>query len=54
MNYSEESLKGIGIYGIVGIEPMKHITTEIAIHFRSPQAGSTDLAVSLLVGVIGY
>lgn len=54
MNYSSESLKGVGLYGIVGFEPIKHVTTELAIHYRSPQDGASDVAVSLLIGVLGY
>jgi hypothetical protein len=54
MNYSEHSLKGIGVYGVVGFEPIRHVSAELAIHFRSPQEGASDMAVSLLVGVLGY
>lgn len=54
MNYSKNSLKGPGVYGIVGFEPFKHINAELAVHYRSLQSGASDLAVSLLIGVMGY
>ena len=54
MNYSANSLKGIGVYGILGFEPIRHVTAELAVHVRSPQEGAYDMAVSLLIGVLGY
>jgi hypothetical protein len=54
MNYSSNSLKGPALYGIIGYEPVKHVTTELTFHLRSQQDGAFNAAVSLLVGVIGY
>lgn len=54
MNYSPKSLKGLGLMASVGLEPFKHITTELAIHYRIPQKDASVLAFSLLVSVIGY
>ena len=53
-NYSEDSLKGIGIIGTVGYEPIKHVSTELSLHYKSPQQGASDLGISLLVNVLGY
>jgi len=54
MNYSPNSLKGLGLMASMGFEPFKHITTELAIHYRSPQKDASVFAFSLLVSVLGY
>ena len=54
MNYSANSLKGLGLMASMGFELFKHITTELAIHYRIPQKDASVLAFSLLVSVIGY
>jgi hypothetical protein len=54
LNYSDDSLKGVGIFGTLGFEPIKHITTELSVHYRSQQLGANNLGVSLIVNVIGY
>ncbi len=54
MNYSPNSLKGLGIMASMGFEPFKHITTELAIHYRTPQKDASVFAFSLLVSVLGY
>jgi len=54
MNYSPNSLKGLGLMASMGFEPFKHITTELAIHHRSPQKDASVFAFSLLVSVLGY
>ncbi|MCK5115398.1 MAG: hypothetical protein KAR44_02285 [Candidatus Aegiribacteria sp.] len=53
-NYSREALKGIGILGTVGYEPIRHLSAEISLHYKSPQEGASDIGVSLLVNVLGY
>jgi len=54
MNYSPNSLKGLGLMASMGVEPLKHITTELAIHYRTPQKDASVFAFSLLVSVLGY
>lgn len=54
MNYSPNSLKGLGLMALVGVEPIKHITTEFAIHYRAPQMDASVFAFTLLVSVLGY
>lgn len=54
MNYSPNSLKGLGLLASVGFEPFKHITTELVVHYRIPQPDSSVFAFSLLVGALGY
>jgi hypothetical protein len=53
-NYSVHALKGIGLFGTVGYEPRKHILSEFSLHYKSPQSGSSDIGVTLLVSVLGY
>ena len=53
-NYSSNSLKGIGLIGTVGYEPIKHFSTELSLHYKSPQKDASDFGVSLLVNVLGY
>ena len=53
-NYSKDALKGIGLIGTVGYEPIKHVSTELSLHFKSPQDGASDFGVSLLVTILGY
>ncbi|MBI9107809.1 MAG: hypothetical protein JEZ04_13765 [Spirochaetales bacterium] len=54
MNYSPNSLKGLGLMASMGFEPIKHIITELVIHYRVPQEEASVFAFSLLVGTIGY
>ena len=53
-NYSKEALKGIGVIGSVGYEPIKHVTTELSLHYKSPQSGASDFSVSFIISVLGY
>jgi hypothetical protein len=53
-NYSEDSLKGIGVIGTVGFEPIKHVSAELSLHYKSPQQDASDFGISLLVNVLGY
>ncbi len=53
-NYSKDSLKGIGVIGTVGFEPIKHVSTELSLHYKSPQQGASDFGTSLIVNVLGY
>jgi len=53
-NYSSDALKGIGLVGTIGFEPIKHLSTELSLHYKSPQSGASDFGVSLLVCVLGY
>ncbi len=53
-NYSKDSLKGIGVIGTVGFEPIKHIFTEFSLHYKSPQQDASDFSISILIGVLGY
>ncbi|MBC8374722.1 MAG: hypothetical protein H8E26_01685 [FCB group bacterium] len=54
MNYSPNSLKGLGLLASVGFEPFKHITTELAIHYRAPQKDASVFAFTLLVSAMGF
>jgi hypothetical protein len=54
MNYSPNSLKGFGLMASMGFEPFKHITTELAVHYRAPQKDASVFAFSLLVSALGY
>jgi len=54
MNYSPNSLKGIGAMASIGFEPFKHITTELALNYRAPQKDASVFAFSLLVSVMGF
>jgi hypothetical protein len=53
-NYSVHALKGIGMFGAVGFEMRKHLSTEFSLHYKSPQNGSSDIGVALLINVLGY
>jgi len=53
-NYSKASLKGIGLIGTVGFEPIKHFSAELSLHYKSPQGSASDFGISLLVNVLGY
>ncbi len=53
-NYSKDSLKGIGVIGTVGFEPVKHLSAELSLHYKSPQQGASDFSISILVNVLGY
>ena len=54
LNWSEDALKGPGVFGTIGFEPVKHITTELSVHYKSQQSGASNLGVSLIVSAIGY
>ncbi len=53
-NYSENALKGFGVVGTLGIEPIKHLSAELSLHYKSQQEDASDIGVSLLVNVLGY
>lgn len=53
-NYSSDALKGIGLIGTVGYEPIKHFSTELSLHYKSPQESASDFGISILVNVLGY
>ncbi len=53
-NYSADALKGFGMVGTIGVEPIKHLSAELSLHYKSPQSGASDFGVSLLVNVLGY
>jgi hypothetical protein len=53
-NYSKDSLKGIGVIGTFGFEPIKHFSSEFSLHYKSPQKSASDFGISLLVNILGY
>jgi len=53
-NYSDDALKGLGLLGTVGYEPIKHFSAELSLHFKLPQESASDFGASLLVNVLGY
>lgn len=53
-NYSDDALKGFGLLGTVGFEPIKHFSSELSLHYKLPQESASDFGISILVNVLGY
>jgi hypothetical protein len=53
-NYSVHALKGIGLFGTVGFEPRRHVSSEFSLHYKSPHKGASDTGMTLLINILGY